>query len=155
MAYLRVFKQKKDMSNFSKSIPKDLARELWEFGMPLHRHDIGIGSHDGKPCYFYERYYFYDWSSCDRYRIPTYGEVIDWFSSRGIHITFDVFFTFALVDNVGYLWKISFIDESNGYKELKTISEEDALDGKKGYGGSFELDAQSAIRYAMNLKKNI
>ena len=137
------------MSNFSKSIPKDLARELWEFGMPLHRHDIGIGSHDGKPCYFY------DWSSCDRYRIPTYGEVIDWFSSRGVHITFDVFFTFALVDNVGFLWKISFIDESNGYKELKTISEEDALDGKEGYGGSFELDAQSAIRYAMNLKKNI
>ena len=155
MAYLRVFKQEKDMSNFSKSIPKDLARELWEFGMPLHRHDIGIGSHDGKPCYFYERYYFYDWSSCDRYRIPTYGEVIDWFSSRGIHITFDVFFTFALVDNVGYLWKISFIDESNGYKELKTISEEDALDGKKGYGGSFELDAQSAIIYAMELKNSI
>ena len=143
------------MSNFSKSIPKDLARELWEFGMPLHRHDIGIGSHDGKPCYFYERYYFYDWSSCDRYRIPTYGEVIDWFSSRAIPITFAVFFTIALVDHVGYLWKISFIDESNGYKELVTISEENAWDGKEGYGGSFELDAQSAIRYAMNLKNNI
>ena len=71
------------------------------------------------------------------------------------HITFDNFFTFALVDNVGFLWKISFIDESNGYKELKTISEEDALDGKEGYGGSFELDAQSAIRYAMELKNRI
>ena len=56
---------------------------------------------------------------------------------------------------MGFLWKISFIDESNGYKELKTISEEDALDGKEGYGGSFELDAQSAIRYAMELKNRI
>ena len=137
------------MSNFSKYIPKDLAKELMRFGMHLHRY--GIGSYDGQPYFDTE----YNWSGCDRYQIPTYGEVIDWFSSKGIHITFDVFFTFALADNVGYLWKISFIDESNGYKEFKTISEGDSWNGKEGCGGSFELDAQSAIRYAMNLKKSI
>lgn len=38
---------------------------------------------------------------------------------------------------------------------LLTISEEDAWDGKEGYGGSFELDANDAIRYAMQLKNNI
>ena len=140
------------MSNFSKYIPEDLAKELLRFGMPLHRY--GIGSYDGKP-YFYEKPYQYDWSSCDRYRIPTYGEVIDWFSGWGIYITFDVFFTFALADNVGYLWKVSYIDRSNDDIKLVTISEEDAWDGKEGYGGSFELDAQSAIKYAMKLKKNI
>ena len=122
------------MSNYSKYIPEDLAKELLSFGMPLELFDVG--------------------SYCS-YLTPTYGEVIDWFSSKGIHITFDAFFSFALADNVGYLWKISFIDESNGYKELKTISEVDVWNGEEGYGGSFELDAQSAIRYAIDLKNLI
>ena len=140
------------MSNYSSYIPKDLAKELLQYGMPLYKY--GIGSYDSKP-YFYEKPYQYDWSSCDRYRIPTYGEVIDWFSEWGIYINFDVFFTFSLADNVGYLWKVSFIDRSNDDIKLKTISEEDAWDGKEGYGGSFELDANAAIKYAMKLKKNI
>ena len=138
------------MSNFSKYIPEDLAKELFELGMPLCR----FVSYDSKP-YFYEQPYQYDWLGWVRYQIPTYGEVIDWFSGWGIYITFDVFFTFALADNVGYLWRISFIDKSNDDIKLVTISEEDALDGKEGCGGSFELDAQSAIRYAMKLKNLI
>lgn len=120
------------MSNYSGYIPEDLAKELLQYGMPLY--DEGNS----------------DLSSCDRYRIPTYGEVIDWFSSNGIHITFNAFFTFALSEKVAYLWKISFIDRSNGDVKWKVISEEDAWDGKEGYGGSFEVDAQSAIKYAMN-----
>ena len=141
------------MSNYSRHITKDLARELLSFGMPLHKYEIG--SYDESPFFDTLDRDDPDWADCDRYRLPTYGEVIDWFSSRGIHITFDVFFTFALADNVAYLWKISYIDRSNDDIKLKTISEEDTWDGKEGYGGSFELDAQSAIRYAMNLKKNI
>ncbi len=140
------------MSNFSKYIPEDLAKELLELGMPLCKY--GLGSYDGKP-YFYEKPYQYDWSSCDRYRIPTYGEVIDWFSEWDIYITFDVFFTFSLADNVGYLWRVSFIDRSDDDMMLNTISEEDALDGKEGCGGSFEIDAQSAIKFAMKLKNRI
>lgn len=122
------------MSNYSKYIPEDLAKELLSFGMPLELYDVG--------------------SYCI-YLTPTYGEVIDWFSSKGIYISFDAFFTFTLEDRIGYLWRISFIDKSNGDVKLITISEEDTWDGKEGYGGSFELDAQSAIRYAMNLKNNI
>lgn len=136
------------MSNYSGYIPKDLAKELLSFGMPLYKY--AVGSYDGKPSFYIEDEGNSDWSSSDRYRIPTYGEVMDWFSSKGIHITFDAFFTFALADNVGYLWKISFIDESNGDMKWKVISEEDAWDGKEGYGGSFEVNAQSAIKYAMN-----
>ena len=120
------------MSNYSKHIPEDLAKEVLRFGMPLELYDVG--------------------SYCI-YLTPTYGDVIDWFSSEGIHITFDAFFTFALADNVGYLWKVSYIDKSNGDMRLVTISEEDACDGKEGYGGSFELDAQLAIKYAIDLKK--
>ena len=122
------------MSNYSKCIPEDLAKELLSFGMPLELYDVG--------------------SYCS-YLTPTYGEVIDWFSSKGIHITFDAFFSFALADNVGYLWKISYIDKSNGDMRLVTISEVDICNGGEGCGCSFELDAQSAIRYAMNLKNSI
>ena len=141
------------MSNYSKYIPEDLAKELLGLGMPLCKYDLG--SYDGKPYFDTDDEDSPNWEDCDRYQIPTYGEVIDWFSGWGIYITFDVFFTFALADNVGYLWKISFIDRSNGDMRLVTISEEYACDGKEGYGGSFELDAQSAIKYAMKLKKKI
>ena len=133
------------MTNYSGYIPRDLAKELLSFGMPLHRY--GIGSYDGQPYFDTED----NWSSCDRYRIPAYGEVIDWFSSKGIYITFEAFFTFALADYFGYLWKIFFIDKSNGDVKWKIISEEDAWDSKKGYGGSFELEANDAIKYAMNI----
>lgn len=83
--------------------------------------------------------------------LETYAEVFDWLLEKSIHITFDAFFTFALADNVGYLWKVSYIDKSNGNMRLVTISEEDAWDGKEGYGGSFELDANDAILYAIEL----
>ena len=141
------------MSNYSKYIPKDLAKELLELGMPLCKY--GLGSYDGKPYFDTEDEDSPNWENCDRYQIPTYGKVIDWFSGWGIYLTFDVFFTFALADNVGYLWRVSFIDRSNDDIKLVTISEEDALDGKEGCGGSFELDAQSAIKYAMKLKNAI
>ena len=135
------------MTNYSRYITEDLAKELLSFGMPLHKYEIG--SYDGSPFFDTLDSDHPDWADCDRYRLPTYGEVIDWFSSRGIYITFDVFFTFALADNVAYLWKISYIDRSNDDIKLKTISEGDDWDGKEGYGGSFELDAKAAIRYAM------
>ena len=136
------------MTNFSKYIPRDLAKELLSFGMPLYKYDLG--SYDGKPYFDTEHKDNPNWEDCDRYRMPTYGEVIDWFSSKGIYITFEAFFTFALADNFGYLWKIFFIDKSNDDVKWKIISEEDAWDSKKGYGGSFELDANDAIKYAIN-----
>ena len=141
------------MSNFSKYIPRDLAKELLELGMPLYKYDLG--SYDGKPYFDTEDEESPDWSSCDRYRILTYGEVIDWFSSKGIYITFDVFFTFALADNVAYIWKISYIKETYDDIRLEEICEEEICNDREGCGGSFELVANAAIRYAMKLKKNI
>ena len=139
------------MTNFTGCIPRDLAKELLSFGMPLHKYNMDLYDYDGKPYFYTEEEESTDWSSYDRYRIPTYGEVIDWFSSKGIQITFDAYFTFALLDNVAYCWKISFIDRSNGDVKWKVISEEVAWNCKKGYGGSFELDANDAIKYAMNM----
>ena len=138
------------MTNYSGYIPRNLAKELLSFGMPLHKYKIDLYDYDGKPYFYTEEEGTHGQTSCDRYRIPTYGEVIDWFSSKGIYISFDAYFTFALLDNVAYCWKISFIDRSNGDVKWKIISEEDAWDSKKGYGGSFELDANDAIKYAIN-----
>ena len=146
-------KQTIDMSNFSKYIPRDLAKELLELGMPLYKYDLG--SYDGKPYFDTEDEESPDWSSCDRYRILTYGEVIDWFSSKGIYITFNVFFTFALADNVAYIWKISQVKRTSNDIWLDEFCENDACSRGEACGGSFELDAQSAIKYAINLKKNI
>ena len=142
-----------DMSNFSKYIPEDLAKELLELGMPLYKYDLG--SYDGKPYFDTEDEESPDWSSCDRYRILTYGEVIDWFSSKGIYITFDVFFTFALADNVAYIWKISQVKRTSNDIWLDEFCENDACSRGEACGGSFELVANAAIRYAMKLKKNI
>ena len=138
------------MTNFTGYIPRDLAKELLSFGMPLYKYDMDLYDYDGKPYFYTEDEGIPGQASCDRYRIPTYGEVIDWFSSKGIQITFDAYFTFALLDNVAYCWKISFIDRSNGDVKWKVVSEAVAWNCKKGYGGSFELDANDAIKYAMN-----
>ena len=128
------------MSNFSKYIPKDLAKELLELGMPLCRYDLG--SYDGKPYFDTEDEDSPNWEDCDRYRILTYGEVIDWF-------------TFALADNVAYIWKISQVKRTSNDIWLDEFCENDACSRGEACGGSFELDAQSAIKYAINLKKNI
>ena len=141
------------MSNYSSYIPKDLAKELLQYGMPLCKYDLG--SYDGKPYFDTEDEESPDWSSCDRYRIPTYGEVIDCFSEWGIYITFDVFFTFALADNVGYIWKISQVKRTSNDIWLDEFCENDACSRGEPCGGSFELDAQSAIRFAMKLKNAI
>ena len=137
------------MTNYSRHITEDLAKELLSFGMPLHKYEIG--SYDGNPYFDTLDRDHTDWADCDRYRLPTYGEVIDWFSSRGIHITFETFFTFALRERVAYFWKISYIDDSGGDLCLTTISEENEsvwqADG--AFGGSFDADAESAIRCAM------
>ena len=126
-------KQTIDMSNFSKYIPRDLAKELLELGMPLYKYDLG--SYDGKPYFDTEDEESPDWSSCDRYRILTYGEVIDWFSSKGIYITFDVFFTFALADNVAYIWKISQVKRTSNDIWLDEFCEEELCSRGEASGG--------------------
>ena len=43
--------------------------------MPLYKY--AVGPYDGKPSFYIEDEGNSDLSSCDKYRIPTYGEVID------------------------------------------------------------------------------
>lgn len=77
---------------------------------------------------------------------PTYGEVFDYFSEMGIIITLIPFHTFALFGNVGYTWEISYpLMEGS----LITITEESEFiksPSEDGFGGSFCLIADDAIK---------
>lgn len=137
------------MNNYCDYITADLLKELIGHNFPAYKYSVG--GYDGKPVYYTKDLFDPDWRECDAYKIPTYAEVMDWFMSKGIVITLEPFFTFALKDNVGYNWKISYIVKEC---EMKTITEKDTYTDK-GYGGSFNLIMDNAIRYAMYHVLNI
>ena len=88
-----------------------------------------------------------DWGyPLDNY--PTYGEVFDWFSQKGIVITLEPFHTFALKGHIGYTWKINYEDPELGWV---LRSEDDEYKPEDGYGGSFKLTANAAIESAMKI----
>lgn len=79
---------------------------------------------------------------------PTYGEVFDWFSQKGIVITLEPFHTFSLKGHIGYTWKINYEDPELGWV---LRSEDDEYKPEDGYGGSFKLTATAAIESAMKI----
>lgn len=79
---------------------------------------------------------------------PTYGEVFDWFSQKGIVITLEPFHTFSLKGHIGYTWKINYEDPELG---LVLRTEDDEYKPGDGYGGSFKLTANAAIESAMKI----
>ena len=136
------------MTNYSEYIFEELARKLLDWGYPLYKY--GLGGYDGAPCFDIPGPDEPGWEDGDRYKIPTYGEVIDWFSSeRGIVISLEPFHTFSLGGQIGYLWKISYVDYELGL--LVSRTEEDEYQPGDGYGGSFKLTADEAIKFAMTL----
>ena len=135
------------MTNYSEYISEELARKLLNQGYPLYKY--GLGGYDGAPCFDIPGPDDPGWMDGDRYKIPTYGEVFDWFSSeRGIVITLEPFHTFSLRVRIGYTWKINYVDPEIG---LVLNTEEDEYQSGDGYGGSFRLTADDAIKFAMTL----
>lgn len=135
------------MTNYSEYISEELARKLLNQG--YHLLSYAPGTYDGAPCFDIPGPDDPGWADGDRYKIPTYGEVFDWFSSeRGIVITLEPFHTFSLGGQIGYIWKINYIDPEMG---LVLNTEEDEYQSGYGYGGSFRLTADDAIKFAMTL----
>ena len=133
------------MLKYSEYIPEKLARKLLDNGFHLFNYKGGV--YDGKPCFDIPGPGEPGWADGDRYRIPTYGEVFDWFSrERGIIITLEPFFTYALAGNIAYTWKLSYLDGNVSY--MADVTENDVYEGG-GYGGSFCLTADAAIEFAM------
>ena len=138
------------VDNYSAYIPVDLAKSLLKFGMPLHKYRV---YNDGKPAFDIPGPGEPGWESGDRSRIPTYGEVFDWFATdRHIVITLEPFHTFSLKDHIGYTWKVTYPDVKLG---LVIRTEGDEYLPGMPYGGSFKLTANDAIKYAMTVTVNI
>ena len=135
------------MLKYSEYISQKLAKKLLANG--FHLFNYKGGTYDGKPYFDVPSQGEPGWADGDRYRIPTYGEVFEWFSQeRGIVITLEPFFTMALGGHTAYTWKISYPDEK--MPALKNISEMDMW--KSGsFGGSFCPTADAAIEFAMTL----
>ena len=132
------------MNNYCDDITADLLKELIDHNFPAYKYSVG--GYDGKPVYYTKDLFDPDWMECDAYKIPTYAEVLDWFMSKGIVITLEPFFTFALKDNVGYNWKISYIVKEC---KMKTISELDMIKSNDSYGGSFQKTMEEVIEFAL------
>lgn len=114
------------MTNYSQQIPNEFVGKLI---------DAGFTELDSKSGYTW---------------IPTYGEVFDWFShNKGIVITLEPFYTFSLKGQIGYTWKINYIDPDLG---LVLRTEEDEYKSGDGFGGSFQLTANAAIESALRIK---
>ena len=135
------------MKNYSEHIPEELARKLLDWGYPLFNYKGG--TYDGKPCFDIPGYGEPGWADGNRYQIPTYGEVFDWFTyNKKIIIILEPFFTYSLRDNIAYNWKIYYMDPELG---LVLRTEDDEYKPYDGYGGSFKLTANAAIESAMRI----
>lgn len=134
---------------YSSVIPVDLAKRLQKFGMNLFEYPVG--GYDGAPAFDNPGPDEPGWEDGHRYRIPTYGEVFDWFAGeKYIVITLEPFHTFSLKGHVGYTWKISYPDVKLGELIVKQEGDPDIWKGG-GFGGSFKLTANDAIEYAMTI----
>lgn len=136
------------VNNYSKIVSVDMAKELLKFGMPLHKYTV---YNDGKPYFDIPDYGQPGWEEGDRYRIPTYGEVFDWFANeKYICITLEPYFAIALRGHIAFTWKVAYPDIKLGLLVIK--DEGDNWIQGMPYGGSFTLTADDAIKYAMTVK---
>lgn len=66
-------------------IPKELARRLLDKKFPLFKYEVN--GYDGKPSFFEINKYQPIWEESDRYRIPTYSDVLDMLFEKGFIIS--------------------------------------------------------------------
>ena len=66
-------------------IPKELARRLLDKNFPLFKYEVN--GYDGKPSFFEVNKYQPIWEESNRYRIPTYSEVLDMLFEKGFIIS--------------------------------------------------------------------
>lgn len=72
-------------SVYNAYIPKELARRLLDKNFPLFKYEVN--GYDGKPSFFEINKYQPIWEESDRYRIPTYSEVLDMLFEKGFIIS--------------------------------------------------------------------
>ena len=72
-------------SIYNAYIPKELAKRLLDKKFPLFKYEVN--GYDGKPSFFEINKYQPIWEESNRYRIPTYSEVLDMLFEKGFIIS--------------------------------------------------------------------
>lgn len=72
-------------SVYNAYIPKELARRLLDKKFPLFKYEVN--GYDGKPSFFEINKYQPIWEESNRYRIPTYSDVLDMLFEKGFIIS--------------------------------------------------------------------
>lgn len=72
-------------SVYNAYIPKELARRLLDKNFPLFKYEVN--GYDGKPSFFEINKYQPIWEESNRYRIPTYSDVLDMLFEKGFIIS--------------------------------------------------------------------
>ena len=72
-------------SVYNAYIPKELARRLLDKKFSLFKYEVN--GYDGKPSFFEINKYQPIWEESNRYRIPTYSEVLDMLFEKGFIIS--------------------------------------------------------------------
>lgn len=72
-------------SVYNAYIPKELARRLLDKKFHLFKYEVN--GYDGKPSFFEINKYQPIWEESDRYRIPTYSDVLDMLFEKGFIIS--------------------------------------------------------------------
>lgn len=74
-------------SVYNSYISEEFAKRLLSLSFPLYKYNIG--NYDGKPAFFTVDENDPIWETCDRFRIPTYAEVLDMLLDRDIVISIE------------------------------------------------------------------
>ena len=70
---------------YNSYVTKEIARKLLSLKFPLHKY--GIGNYDGKPSFTAVGEDDPMWADSDRFKIPTYAEVLDMLYEKGFVVS--------------------------------------------------------------------
>lgn len=74
-------------SVYNSYVSEEFAKKLLKLGFRLYVYNTG--TYDGKPAFFTVDENDPMWESCDRFRIPTYAEILDMLLDRDIIISIE------------------------------------------------------------------
>lgn len=72
---------------YNSYVTEEMARKLLNLKFPLHKY--GVGNYDGKPSFVTVGENDPMWADSDRFKIPTYAEVLDMLYSEGFIISIE------------------------------------------------------------------
>lgn len=92
-------------SIYNSYVTEEIARKLLSLKFPLHKYSVG--NYDGKPSFFAVGEDDPMWADSDRFKIPTYAEVMDMLYDKGYIISIE---PIDLEGNIRFQFKVYHIN---------------------------------------------